>query len=87
MTNTAKAIDDFKRLKSELEKCAQTQPHLNVGDTVVLRDGSSQTITAVKWEEATGKEDFYRWSSTFPYEIEHAAMGSLYEILDVIPQQ
>ena len=78
------AITDYRRLTAELQNCGCDCADLNVGDTVVLRDGSSQTITTVKWGEATGKQAFYRWRSNFPYEIDHAAMDSRYEIVDVI---
>lgn len=84
MTIKEQAIADYRRLAAELQNCGCDCADLNVGDTVVLRDGSSQTIRMVKWGEATGKHAFYRWSSTFPYEIEHAAMDSRYEIVDVI---
>lgn len=76
MTIKEQAIADYRRLVAELQNCGCDCADLNVVDV--------QTITMVKWGEATGKQAFYRWSSTFPYEIEHAAMDSRYEIVDVI---
>ncbi len=87
MSNTSDEIAKLKRLRNEIENCGQNCPYLHVGDTVVLRDGSYQLITSVKWGEATGLNAFYRWSQEFPYNIEHNAMDFGHEIVDVISSE
>lgn len=83
MTATQQAIEEFKRLTIQLNNLGSKIKSLQVGDVVVLRDNSRQTITKVQWGEATGDNSFFRWSSTFPFEIDHAAMDLAHEIVDV----
>lgn len=81
--NTQETISEYKKLKSHLKALASSQPMLNVGDIVILKNGKEQTITKCNFDEVQGDNAFFRWNAFFPYEIEHAAMDSIHEIVDI----
>jgi hypothetical protein len=82
--NMKDEIKAYKELLNNLKEKKESAKVLEVGCEVILTNGEKQIITKTEYGEAQGSNAFYRWSTFFPYEIEHAAMyGSNLEIVDV----
>lgn len=77
------SIAEFQTLQSRLKDLRANHAMLKVGDVVILKNGTQQTISKTNFDEVQGDNAFFRWNAFFPFEIEHAAMDDGMQIVDV----